>query len=82
MNDKGVQGDGSAMAAQTVELLKNGENSRVEFKRCSGSIGNDVMETVCAFLNRLAEISFWAWKTTELSSAYRKKLHRVCRGSL
>ena len=31
------------------ELFRNGEGLSVEFKRCSGRIGHDVFETICAF---------------------------------
>ena len=33
-------------------MLTVGENVAVEFKRCGSGIGNDVYESICAFLNR------------------------------
>lgn len=34
--------------AKIAELLRNGEGLSVEFKCCSGRIGHDVFEAVCA----------------------------------
>ena len=33
-------------------VTKQGENIKVEFKECRDSLGSNVFETVCAFLNR------------------------------
>lgn len=33
------------------EVLRSGESSTVEFKRCGGSPGSDTFETVCSFAN-------------------------------
>ena len=35
-----------------TQLLRAGENTCVEFKRCGGAPGSDTFETYCAFLNR------------------------------
>ena len=35
-----------------IQLLRAGENTCVEFKRCGGTPGLDTFETYCAFLNR------------------------------
>ena len=41
------------MTAQIVlEKIKQGESNTLEFKRCGGNIENDVLESVCSFLNR------------------------------
>lgn len=37
---------------KALEKIALGENLTCEFKRCGGKIENDVLETVCAFLNR------------------------------
>ncbi len=37
---------------KALEKIALGENLTCEFKRCGGNIENDVLETVCAFLNR------------------------------
>ena len=35
-----------------LEKIKKGESNTLEFKRCGGNIETDVLESVCAFLNR------------------------------
>ena len=37
---------------EILNLIKNGENFHVEFKRCGNGFEKDVFETVCAFSNR------------------------------
>ena len=39
-------------AQKALDKIALGENLICEFKRCSGNIEHDVLETVCAFLNR------------------------------
>ena len=51
MRERG-EGEQLISTARVAELLRNGEGLSVEFKRCSGRIEHDVLETICAFLNR------------------------------
>ena len=39
-------------AQKALDKIALGENLTCEFKRCGGNIEHDVLETVCAFLNR------------------------------
>lgn len=40
------------MINKIIDLIKQGENISVEFKKCSMSVSSSVYETVCSFLNR------------------------------
>ena len=41
------------MSLKIKSLIQQGEGLQIEFKKCEYSLGRDVFETVCAFLNRL-----------------------------
>jgi ATP-dependent DNA helicase RecG len=40
------------MSSKIKLLIKQGEGLQIEFKKCEYTLGKDVFETVCAFLNR------------------------------
>ena len=56
-------------------ILTVGENVAVEFKRCGSGIGNDVYESICSFLNRLAGICLWEWRMMVQLWGCRRKRH-------
>lgn len=47
-------------------ILTIGETVAVEFKRCGNGIESDTYETVCSFLNALAETFLWECWMMEL----------------
>lgn len=42
--------------AEFKELLKKGEGSQTEFKKCRSDVSSSVYETICAFSNRLGGV--------------------------
>lgn len=52
--EKGVRkGDAARMTeTELLDLIRNGENIHVEFKKSTDEINKDVYDTVCSFSNR------------------------------
>ena len=80
MQPKWINQSGTSLALTRIKLaqmdsieikaiIKQGENSQVEFKECQDRISHSVYETVCSFLNYKGE-------TPSLYSTYDSFKHR------